>query len=175
MEQVSWMLSLIPDSVLDLIYWAIIGAGITGLFAGWFGKFIPFYGKYVSVLKPVGIALLVLGVWLRGGYDTEMIWRNKVAELEKKVAEAESKSQSANKTINTKIVTKTVFVKEKGKKQIQYIDRIVKGDTTEITKDMSEEERKAFLAKQKELEESIKNCPVPKLIVQEINKAADPK
>ena len=65
--------------------------------------------------------------------------------------------------------------KEKGKKQIEYIDRIVKGDTTEITKDMSEEERKAFLAKQKELEDSIKNCPVPKIVVEEINKAADPK
>ena len=108
-------------------------------------------------------------------YDTEMMWRGKVAELEKKVAEAENKSKESNNKIQTKIVTKTLYVKEKGKKQIQYIDRIVKGDTTEITKDMSEEERKAFLVKQKELEESIKNCPVPKLIVQEINKAADPK
>ena len=85
------------------------------------------------------------------------------------------KSKEVNTVIETKVVEKVKVIKEKGKKQIEYIDRIVKGDTTEITKDMSEEERKTFLAKQKELEDSIKNCPVPKIVVEEINKAADPK
>jgi ferredoxin len=38
---------------------------------------------------------------------------------------------------------------------------------------MSEEERKAFLEKQKELQDALKNCPVPRIIVQEHNKAAE--
>ena len=40
---------------------------------------------------------------------------------------------------------------------------------------MSEEERQAFLVKQKELQDALKNCPVPKIIVEEHNKAAEKK
>jgi len=97
MEQLSWMFSIIPDAVLNWVYWAIIAVGLTGMFAGWFGKFIPMYGRYVEYLKPIGIVLVVLGVWLRGGYDTEMAWRAKVAEAEAKVAAAEAASALANR------------------------------------------------------------------------------
>jgi hypothetical protein len=123
MGQIVWMFSLIPDAILNWIYWLIIAVGLTGLFAGWLGKFIPFYGRYVQFLKPIGIALLVLGVWLRGGYDTEMQWRAKVAEAQAKVAKAEVESQE----INTKLETER---KKKAKVRTEYIttvkERIVK-------------------------------------------------
>jgi uncharacterized protein YnzC (UPF0291/DUF896 family) len=123
MEQIQWMLSLIPDAVLNWVYWLIIAAGLTGLFASWFGKFIPFYGKYVQFLKPIGITLLVLGVWLRGGYDVEMAWRAKVEEAQAKVAKAEEASKDANTKLEAKI-------KEKAKVRTEYIttvkERIVK-------------------------------------------------
>jgi len=123
MGQIPWMLSLIPDAILNWLYWGIIAVGITGMFAGWLGKFIPFYGKYVGILKPVGIALLVLGMWLRGGYDTEMMWRARVAEAEAKVAKAEEASKDANSKLEAKI-------KEKVKVRTEYIttvkERIVK-------------------------------------------------
>lgn len=106
MWQFQWILSFIPDAVLNWVYWLIIFAGLTGLFAGWLGRFIPLYGKYVGILKPVGIALLVLGVWLRGGYDVEMAWRDKLKQVEAKVAIAEAESKDAN----------TQLVKEKKKK-----------------------------------------------------------
>jgi type VI protein secretion system component VasK len=123
MDQIQWMFSLLPDAILNWVYWAIIAVGITGVFAGWFGKFIPVYGRYVEYLKPVGVVLLVLGVWLRGGYDTEMAWRSKVAEAEAKVAKAEE----ASKEVNAKLEAK---IKEKQKVRIEYYntvkERIVK-------------------------------------------------
>jgi hypothetical protein len=123
MSQLQWMFSIIPDAILNWVYWAIIAVGITGMFAGWFGKFIPMYGKYVGILKPVGIALVILGVWLRGGYDVEMAWRSKVAEAEAKVAKAEAASQEVNIKLEAKI-------KEKQKVRTEYIttvkERIVK-------------------------------------------------
>jgi hypothetical protein len=123
MEQLTWIFSLIPDAILNWVYWAIIAIGLTGMFAGWFGKFIPMYGKYVGILKPVGIILVILGVWLRGGYDTEMAWRAKVAEAEAKVAKAEAASQE----VNTKLETER---KKKAKVRTEYIttvkERIVK-------------------------------------------------
>lgn len=121
MGQISWMFSIIPDAVLNWVYWLIIAAGISGIAAGWLGRWIPMYGKYVGILKPVGVIVLVLGVWLRGGYDTEMAWRAKVAEAEAKVAAAEVKSKETNVVIKKVYVDRVKKVKEY---QIVYKDRI---------------------------------------------------
>jgi hypothetical protein len=123
MGQFTWMFSIIPDAILNWVYWAIIALGLTGVFAGWFGKFIPVYGRYVEYLKPVGIVLLVLGVWLRGGYDTELAWRAKVAEAEAKVVAAEAQSKETNTVIQTQYRDKVKTVKEI---QIVVQERIVK-------------------------------------------------
>jgi hypothetical protein len=123
MGQLTWMFSIIPDAVLNWVYWFIIALGITGMFAGWFGKFIPMYGRYIGFIKPVGIALVILGVWLRGGYDTELAWRAKVADAEAKVAAAESKSKETNTVIQTEYRDKVKTVKEV---QVVVQERIVK-------------------------------------------------
>jgi hypothetical protein len=161
MSQIAWMINLIPDAMLNWIYWLIIAAGITGVLAGWIGKWIPFYGNYVKILQPVGIVLLVLGVWLRGGYDVEMSWRAKVAEAEARVAAAEQKSQETNTVIEQKIVEKTKVIKGKTEYITQYLDREV--------------------VKKEEIIKYIEQCPVPKEIIDihnqaaEMNKAAEGK
>ena len=161
MSQIAWMIGLIPDAVLSGLYWAIIAAGITGVLAGWLGKWIPFYGNYVKILQPVGIVLLVLGVWLRGGYDTEMAWRAKVAEAEARVAVAEQKSQETNTVIEQKVIEKTKVIKGKTEYITQYLDREV--------------------IKKEEIIKYIEQCPVPKEIIDihnqaaEMNKAAEGK
>jgi len=123
MGQFTWMFSIIPDAVLNWVYWFIIALGVTGMFAGWFGKFIPMYGRYIGFIKPVGIALVILGVWLRGGYDTELAWRTKVAEAEAKVVAAEAKSKETNTVIQTQYRDKVKTVKEV---QVVIQERIVK-------------------------------------------------
>ena len=153
MSQVAWMVGLIPDAVLSSLYWLIIAAGVTGVLAGWLGKWIPFYGNYVKILQPLGIVLLVLGVWLRGGYDTEIAWRAKVAEAEARVAAAEQKSQETNTVIEQKIVEKTKIIKGKTEYITQYLDREV--------------------VKKEEIIKYIEQCPVPKEIIDIHNQAAD--
>ena len=159
MSQLGWIFSLLPDAVLSGLYWAIIVAGITGVLAGWLGKWIPFYGNYVRILQPVGIVLLVLGVWLRGGYDTEMAWREKVRAAEERVALAEKQAEEASGKVEIKVVEKTKIVKEKGNDIIKYVDREV--------------------IKKEEIIKYIERCPVPKEIIDlhnqatELNRAAD--
>ena len=153
MSQIAWMVGLVPDAVLSGLYWAIIAAGVTGVLAGWLGKWIPFYGNYVKILQPVGIVLLVLGVWLRGGYDTEMAWRAKVAEAEARVAVAEQQSKETNTVIEQKIVEKTKVIKGKTEYITQYLDREV--------------------VKKEEIIKYIEQCPVPKEIIDIHNQAAD--
>ena len=161
MSQIAWMVGLVPDTVLSGLYWAIIAAGVTGVLAGWLGKWIPFYGNYVKILQPIGIVLLVLGVWLRGGYDVEMSWRAKIAEAEARVAVAEQKSQETNTVIEQKVVEKTKVIKGKTEYITQYLDREV--------------------VKKEEIIKYIEQCPVPKEIIDihnqaaEMNKAAEGK
>ena len=71
-------------------------ANLAAVKTGWLGRWIPWFGMYARLLRPIGIILLVVGVWMRGGYDTEMAWRAKVEALEAKVAESEKKSREAN-------------------------------------------------------------------------------
>jgi hypothetical protein len=105
--------------------------------------------------------LLVLGVWLRGGYDTEMAWRDKVAKLEEQVKIAEQKSQETNTIIEEKVVEKTKLIKGKTEYITQYVDREV--------------------IKKEEIVKYIEKCPVPKEIIDihnqavDINKAAEGK
>jgi hypothetical protein len=139
--------------MLNWIYWAIIAIGLTGVLAGWVGKFIPFYGNYVKILQPIGIILLVLGVWLRGGYDVEMSWRAKVADVEAKIAVAEQKSQETNTVIEQKVVEKTKVIKGKTEYITQYLDREV--------------------IKKEEIIKYIEQCPVPKEIIEVHNQAAE--
>jgi hypothetical protein len=153
MSQIAWMINLLPDAMLNWVYWAIIIAGVTGVLAGWLGKWIPFYGNYVKILQPIGIILLVAGVWLRGGYDTEMAWRAKVAEAEAKVVAAEAKSKETNTVIEQQVVEKTKVIKGKTEYITQYLDREV--------------------VKKEEIIKYIEQCPVPKEIIDIHNQAAD--
>lgn len=170
-----WLLHLLPDSLILFFTYCMIGAGIAGLLISWFITFVPFINIYRKWIQIASILFLVAGIYWYGGYSNEILWRERVAEMEGKVRVAEGKSKEANKRIKTKIVEKTKVIREKGKTQIEYINRLVEGKTIEIVKDMSAEERAMFEAKQKELLDAIKNCPVPKIIVEEQNKAATQK
>ena len=65
-----------------------------------------------------------------GGVANEEKWLARVAELEKKIAESEVKSEKVNVKLVTKIVTKEKVIREKADAVVQYIDReVVKFDT----------------------------------------------
>lgn len=131
MDQLYWMISLLPDAVLNFIYWAIILAGVTGVVAGWLGRWIPFYGNYAKFLKPLGVVLIALGLYLKGGYDTEMAWRAKVEEAKAKVAEAEKASESLNKKLAEEKKKKEkvrVEYYNTVKTQIKEVEKIIDGE-----------------------------------------------
>lgn len=162
MWQITWMLSFLPD-------WFWILFLIAGLAAYFLSRFL---GVYKVPAKIGGLIATILSVWMLGAASNEEKWQARVKELEEKIAAAEAESKKENVVIQEKIVYKDKIIREKGKTQIEYIDRIVKGDTEVITKDMSESERAVFKKKQEELEHALKMCPVPRLVVEEHNKAA---
>jgi hypothetical protein len=167
-----WILHLLPESYILFITYCLMGAGLLGMLTSWFIFFVPFLNIHRTWIQLLSIALLSAGIYWYGGYGNEIAWRERVAEMEAKVAAAEKKSQEVNAKIETRVVEKTKVIREKGRVQIEYINRLVEGKTVEIVKDMSAEERAVFEAKQKELLDAVKNCPVPRIIIEEQNKAA---
>ena len=98
-------------------------AGILLTAAAFFIRRIPVINQYRTPAQVLGIALLVTGVYWRGGYAIEQEWRERVAEVEARVAAAEAASQEENVKIVTKVVTKTQIVRTRGETITKYIDR----------------------------------------------------
>lgn len=98
-------------------------AGILLTVTAFFIKRIPVINQYRIPAQVLGIALLVLGVYWRGGYAVEQEWRERVAEVEARVAAAEAQSREENVKIVTKVVTKTQVIRTRGETITKYIDR----------------------------------------------------
>lgn len=131
MWQFQWMISLIPDSLLIWFINILLVAGVVGTVAGFFIKFIPFINQYRFPIQIISIIALVVGVYFKGGYATEMAWRDKVKAAEERAALAEKQAEETNSKIQTKIVERVKIVKD-----TQYIiqEKIVK-ERVEIDKD----------------------------------------
>jgi len=149
-----WILSLLPDAAIHIIF----GLGILGTIAGFVLGFIPFVKTYQFAIQICSIIVLVFGVYLEGGLADYKEWELKVKEMEAKMAQAEVQSANKNIEIQEKIVEKTKVIREKGRDVIKYIDKEV--------------------VKKEEVIKYIENCPVPKEIIDlhnqatELNKAA---
>jgi len=124
-----WILHFLPDAMILWICNIVLLAGIFLTVAAFFIKRIPVINQYRTPAQVLGIALLVIGVYWRGGYAIEMEWRERVAEVEARVAAAEAASKEENVKIVTKVVTKTQVIRTRGETITKYIDReIVKYD-----------------------------------------------
>ena len=129
-----WILNFLPDWIFHFI----LLAGIGGLIASYLMKFIPFVYMYKTPIQLVSVVAIVGSTFMLGAAWNDQAWRDRVAEMEKKVAAAEVKSAEENVKIVTKIVKKTEVVRIKGEETIKYIDKeIVKyNDRCEIPNEL---------------------------------------
>ena len=124
-----WIINWLPEFVVHLIFLA----GIVGTIAGFVLGFIPLVSKYKLPIQIISLLLLSLGVYLEGGLAEKAKWELRVKEMEAKVAEAQAKAAVVNTEIVEKIVTEKEYIKVKGAKVVEYIDREVKVFDTNCT------------------------------------------
>jgi hypothetical protein len=105
-----WVLHFLPDWFLLWFINLILIVGLLGTFSSYFIRYIPPLIPYANAVKIGGILLLVLGVYFKGGYSVEVEWRERVKEVEAKVAVVEQKSQAANVVIQKVYVDKVKVV-----------------------------------------------------------------
>ena len=124
-----WLLHLLPTSLILWIVNLLLIVGIVGIVLGFFIKFIPFVNTYRLPIQIGSIIIFCTGIYWQGGYSVEQAWRERVEEMESRVAAAEAKSAEENVKIVTKVVTKTQIVRTRGADIVKYVDReIVKYD-----------------------------------------------
>jgi preprotein translocase subunit SecF len=141
-----WMLTFIPDSIIHGFVNGVFYAGIIASLLGFVFNF-SYLRPYRLLVQVLGIMLLVAGVYFKGGYEVEMQWRARAAELQAKIDAAAVKSQETNTVIQTKVVTKIKRVKEvqvQLQKEIVEKEKIINGE-----------------------------CVVPKEAIEILNKAAE--
>jgi hypothetical protein len=114
-----WILSLFPEFVTHIIFFA----GAIGVIVGFLLGFVPGIKPYQLAIQIISILVLSFGLYLEGGLAEQAIWELKVKDLETKVAKAETESQKVNTEVITKILTKKQVIKEKGDDIVQFIDR----------------------------------------------------
>ena len=174
-----WILHFLPDGFLNFVVNSILVVGFVSTILTLFVInrlliWFPAIAGYYRLLQAVSVAVFLLGVYLKGSYSTEMQWRERVAELQAQVAQAETKSIEKNNEIQEKIVEKTKIVKERGRDIIKYVDR---WNTKEVIKEVEGPER----IRREEIIKYIEQCPVPKEIIDlhnaatELNRAAEGK
>jgi hypothetical protein len=152
-----WLLQFLPDTLLMYIVNIVLIVGVISFVLAFFVLHkilnkIPMLSKYALAFQIVSAVLLTAGIYFKGGYTTEMMWRDRVKELEAKVAAAEAESKKENVVIQEKIVKQKEFIKGKTEYITRYIDKEI--------------------VKKEEIIKYVERCPVPQPIIDAHNAAA---
>lgn len=123
-----WLLHFLPDSLLAFIVDAVLLAGVLATVLTCFLlkhliRFVPTLAPHVKIAQIASVVVLLSGVYFKGGYSTEMIWRERVREVEARLAQAESESRTANEQLEKKSQQKIQVIKGREIVVKQYIDR----------------------------------------------------
>lgn len=120
-----WAFSLIPDSVITWIINIILLIGAAGTVAGFFLRIIPFVNQYRLPVQILSIALLTLGVWLKGGESERRVWQERVRQMEERIAVAEQKAREENVRIETQLAERTAAIQAETRVIIQEVPRYI--------------------------------------------------
>jgi hypothetical protein len=126
-----WMLAWVPDSLLLWAVHAVLIAGAISTFLSFFllhriVRWMPALAPWHLLLQIISMALLVGGLYFKGGYDTEASWRAKVKEAEDKISQVEEQSRELTKKLEDER-------KKKQKIRVEYYNT-VKTEIKEVEK-----------------------------------------
>jgi len=152
-----WLLHLLPDSLLEFIVNTVLILGIVLTLLSFFVlnrilRFIPGLASYHTLIQIVSVVILAAGLYFKGGYVTEMMWREEVKRVQEELNQAKNKAAEVVVKVEEKVVFKDRVVRERGETIIQYVDREI--------------------VKKEEVVKYIENCPVPAEIIDIHNQAA---
>lgn len=119
----SWLLTLLPPSIISFAIVAILLFGLFTFTVGLLSSVIPFINKKAQIpLQICGVILMAIGIYFGGYYNATTSLNTKLVALEQRAKLAEQKSQEVVTIIEEKIIIKTEEVE---KVRVVYQDRII--------------------------------------------------
>ena len=112
MWQLSILWSFVPDWLITILVNGLIVVGLVGISASWIARWVPYFNLYRGPIQVIGVLCLVLGVYFKGGADVERSWRERVKDLEAKIAVAEQQSAEANKKLTDQLTQNKKLTQE---------------------------------------------------------------
>ncbi len=91
-----WMLSFVPDNLLEIIVNTLLLVGVVSTFLTLFVinrilRWIPTLAPFYPFLQALSVIILAAGIFFKGSYATEAAWRNKVREAEGRLQQPNKK------------------------------------------------------------------------------------
>ena len=126
-----WLISYLPSDLLSAIGLILLGAGVLITALASLIKFVPVINMYRLHFQVLGVIILLAGVYLRGVFETEIVWRERVRVAEEKVRAAEKQAQEATAQVVTEYRDRVKVVKQKVevvKKEIQVQREVINAD-----------------------------------------------
>ena len=165
-----WLLTFLPTGFLEFIVNAVLILGLILTILSFFVLnrlllLFPPLASYHKIIQIVSLVILTAGIYFKGGYSVEKIWRDRVAELEEEIKKAEAQAAVVTRKMEEKVVEKTQVVQERGATIVKYVDR---WRDREVIKEIPGPERVRY----EKVVEYIENCPVPQELVDLHNEAA---
>jgi hypothetical protein len=111
-----WILKFLPD----WFFYTVLLAGAAGLV---FSRLIPAY--YRTAVQATALLFFVFGTFMYGAIYDNNWWKERVAEMEVKVAKAEQESKEANDKLDQMVLDKQQRIEERQVIIRQYIEREV--------------------------------------------------
>lgn len=102
-----FILNFIPDGWYKLFVHGVCGFGLVLTILATILRW--------RIYQIIGILVLMAGIFFEGGYATEMMWRAKVEEVQKKLDEANKKSEQVTAKLTKKLNAQTQLIKKKAK------------------------------------------------------------
>lgn len=123
-----WLLHFLPDAflafVVDLVLIAgIFATAVTCFLLKYLIRFLPMLAPHIRIAQIVSVAVLLSGVYFKGGYSTEMLWRERVAEVQEQLKEAQQQSNQLNDQLEELAKKKTQYIRGRTEYITTYIDQ----------------------------------------------------
>lgn len=122
-----FLLHLLPNGIIELVVNTILALGVAGTII----TFFPILLIYQLPIRTISIILLSIGSYYKGGFSVEEEWQVRVVKLEQQLAAAEAAAHTENIRIETKIVERVKYVKEKthaAEQTIQQNSAVINAD-----------------------------------------------
>lgn len=124
-----WILHFLPDAFLEFIVNAVLLTGvvttvITCFFLKYLVRLIPVIAPYTFAAQVISVIILLSGVYFKGGYSTEMIWRERVEEAKAKVQEAEQRAHQYSDELDKVTRERDKLRTARGRVIIEQVERI---------------------------------------------------